>query len=329
MIERKLVKSGLSSNTIALPKEWVTRNKLAKGNSIYLEEENNRLILTPKKIKEKKLGAEYVLFTDAQGIRSIIRNIIAGYLTNAGNIKLKGKDLRHKLPEIKNIITQLAGLEVIEETSDTLVLKDFINIEEITIPHLVRRTDNILRSLFIDTLECIKTHDAGLAETIRIRDKEVNRLTYLIYKSLNHVVEHLNEVHSHGISPNNLMHCWELNGHLEKIGDEIKRLAMAIPKAQLTKSESTEMEHLLKGVMEFYLSTMMALYKHDLSLADEHAEIIDTLTKKCDTYLASLKSLNGRQIIARMKYSVSHINDISRLIYYLTFVKVPMKPDEL
>ena len=44
---RKLVKSGQSSYTVALPKNWIDKNKLERGNDIYIEEKaNNELSIT-------------------------------------------------------------------------------------------------------------------------------------------------------------------------------------------------------------------------------------------------------------------------------------------
>ena len=52
MFIRKLVKSGLASSTIALPKDWIDKQKLKKGDMIYISEiEGGGLLVTtePKK----------------------------------------------------------------------------------------------------------------------------------------------------------------------------------------------------------------------------------------------------------------------------------------
>ena len=45
---RKLVKSGAASHTISLPIDWVNKNKLNKGDLLYIQEKNNELIVSSK-----------------------------------------------------------------------------------------------------------------------------------------------------------------------------------------------------------------------------------------------------------------------------------------
>lgn len=328
MAERKLVKSGLSSFTIALPKDWIDRNNLNKGSVVYCDEENNRLILMPKKAKTKKKNAENVFDVDnAETPLTIVWDVVSSYLTNSGDIRLIGKTLRQKMPIIRRATAQLVGLEVMEETSNSILFKDFINIDDIIIPHLVRRSDIILRSMFLDTASCLQLPDAELAEAIRLRDKEVNRLSFLMSKALNYLADHPHQAHSHGIAARNFMHCWELNMHLEKIGDEIKRLAMVIPNSQLQRHDQESIRLLLHDVQDFYLNSMNALHKHDIKLADRAAGNRENLIEKCDEYLNKTKSLYARQAIARLKYIVYNINDITRLVRYLSFIEIKVKED--
>ncbi len=319
MGERKLVKSGLSSFTIALPKEWLVRHNLGKGGVVFCEEEGDSILLFPKKNVEPKQETELVLSVDGVPMQSIIRDLVAAYLTNKGFIVIKGKELRSKLAEIRKSITQLPGLEVVEETGDKLVAKDFINIDEIVIKSLIRRIDNIIRSIFTDTLECVKNGDAELAEAVRLRDKEVNRLTFLVSKGLNYLSTHPHEARNHGVIPANFMHVWELNNDLEKVGDELKRMGMTFPEIKLPKKDLKNFEEVFNLTKEFYINTMLALYKHDLVLGDKYAYIREEILDKCDACLTTQYSLKLRRIANRLKYVVSNVNDISRLVRYLEF----------
>lgn len=182
--------------------------------------------------------------------------------------------------------------------------------------------------MFLDSAACLQAPDADLAEAIRLRDKEVNRLSFLMSKTLNYLADHPHQAHNHGIIAKNFMHCWELNNHLEKIGDEIKRLAIVIPKVQFQKQDSNNIRQLLQEVQDFYQNSMNALHKHDIKLADQGAGNRENLTGKCDKYLNNTRSLYARQAIARLKYIVYHINDISRLVRYLSLIEVKVKAEE-
>lgn len=321
MEERRLVKSGMFSYTLALPKDWISRNHLEKGSKIYISEENGTLVLRPEKSKqvsgEKK---EHVLSVDGIAEESMVRDLIASYLTSRGPIRLVGKELKKKVSFLKEVASSLSGLEVIEETSDSLTLNDFINIEELIVPDLIRRADNIIRSMLLDSLECLENNDSDLSEAIRLRDKEVNRLVFLVYKCLNYIIEHPNEGKIHGVESALITQVWELNGYLEKIGDEIKRIAILIPKTKFPKKEKEDMKNLLGRLDEFYRRTMTSLYKGSA----HNIEVLETKQKirsECEEYLKNSKSVNLSLIISKITYLASFMNSISRISRYISFEK--------
>jgi phosphate uptake regulator len=319
--ERKIVKSGLFSYTISLPKEWVMQHKLGKGSKVHLAEHQGALILVAEKTKNNtREKTEHTLNVDEAPLNTILRDITAAYLTNTASIRLIGHNLKKNIADYKNAISTFPGLEVIEETGDYILIRDFINIEEIIAPDLIRRADNIIRSMFLDTFDCLKNNDAALAEAIRLRDKEVNRLAFMVYKCLNHINEYPQEVRNHGIENQFcLSHLWELNGYLEKIGDEVKRFAVLIPKTKISSREKEEIEVLLREVEEFYIEIMSALYKGSLAKSDSAANNRHKLKSRCDKYMAESKSMLAASMISKLSYMISFINSISRLIRYVSF----------
>lgn len=323
MDERKLVKSGMFSYTVALPKEWVIRHKLNKGNKVFFEEHEGSLILSPQRTKiPLREKGEKVLNVEGLQPSSVIRDVIASYLTNAGTINLVGKDLKKNIPLYKDAISQLAGFEVIEETGDSLLVRDFINVEELVIPDIIRRADNIIRSLFEDTFECLQNGDRTLADAIRQRDRDINRLVFLVYKCLNHINDHPQEGKIHGIESQSCStHLWELNGYLEKIGDEIKRFATKIPDAKMSSKDKKEIEFILKRVYNFYLGIMASLYKGSVSNADSFSAERHEIRKRCHNLMASSKSVAATYLANKLVYMISFINSISRVVRYILFDK--------
>ena len=51
---RKLIPFGKFSYVVSLPKKWVIKNKLSKGSDIFLKEETDGIMLTPKSHTTKK-----------------------------------------------------------------------------------------------------------------------------------------------------------------------------------------------------------------------------------------------------------------------------------
>jgi phosphate uptake regulator len=323
MEERKIVKSGMFSYTVALPKEWITRHKLNKGHKVFFEEHEGSLILSPQKTKTPlREKGERTLNVNGMQPSSVVRDIIACYLTNTGTLRLIGSDLKKNISLYKDNISQLAGFEVIEETGDSILIRDFINVEELIIPDIIRRTDNIIRSLFEDTLECLQSGDRALADAIRQRDRDINRLVFLTSKCLNHINDHPQEGKIHGIESQSCStHLWELNGYLEKIGDEVKRFASKIPDAKLSAKEKKEIESIFKEIYSFYLGILSSLYKGSVLSADESSAGRHDIRKRCNNFIALTKSVTATTMANKMVYMISFINSISRIVRYILFDK--------
>ncbi|MCX6707491.1 MAG: phosphate uptake regulator PhoU, partial [Candidatus Woesearchaeota archaeon] len=80
---------------------------------------------------------------------------------------------------IKLILRNLTGIEIIQQDSERIIAKDLLNINEISIETLIRRMDNITRSMLTDSISCLRK---DIYEEIYERDMEVNRLLYLAYR---------------------------------------------------------------------------------------------------------------------------------------------------
>jgi phosphate uptake regulator len=321
MDERKLIKTGNFSLTVALPKDWIKRHKLDKGNSVFVTEQEDGLLISPKKTKFKTYNKQLEINADETPLNGITRDIVAGYLTNVQAIKIYGKNLRKIIRECKKRIFQLSGLEIIEETSDSLLIKDLINLDEIIIPDILHRIDIILRSMFEDAKQCIRNKDHELAEAIIERDEEVNRLVFLIYKVINYINEHPDQGKAHGLNPTYATHIWELNGYFEKIGDEIKRFARLIPETKFEKKDLVNISTLLEETESFFTNCMGTMYKNKIKENDEFSSNRMKILKKANNILPKTKKFEQKTMINKLKIIISFTNSISRISRYLHFEK--------
>ena len=70
---RKLIKFGDSSFVVSVPMNWIKRNSLKKGDTIYLEENGEgELILNPKLKEYKKEITEKIIDANGKDILRII-----------------------------------------------------------------------------------------------------------------------------------------------------------------------------------------------------------------------------------------------------------------
>ena len=88
---------------------------------------------------------------------------------------IRAEKLEENSKEISVILNTLIGLELIEQNPTKIVAKVLLDSKEISLSALIRRIDVILRSMIDD----VDKNESDY-ENIRERDKEVNKLTFLV-----------------------------------------------------------------------------------------------------------------------------------------------------
>src|SRR3989344_3774063 len=152
---RKLIKFGNSSHIISLPNSWIRKNKLKKGALIYFEENGNgEIVLTPELKKEENRISEITINITNKPIQTIEREIMNGYINNYDTINLVG-DIKRCRKEIEDVLGNLIAIEIMEQTSNKIVAKNFLDLNEVSISENIRRIDLTIRSMIGDLKESL------------------------------------------------------------------------------------------------------------------------------------------------------------------------------
>jgi len=189
--------------------------------------------------------------------------IFSAYLAGYNVVEIRGEDIVDNAPKIKAILKELAGVELIEETANKIVVKDLINTEEISIKVIIRRIDLLVRGMMDDL---IKSIDDDQYESIFQRDIEVNRLNYLTKRIIRFACDNPKIRHKFNKRVIDLIRAWRISGYLECIGDNTKRIARALTKVQLKPKGKKELENLFLLLKKRYLDVMKAYHTKDLNL---------------------------------------------------------------
>ena len=182
MNQRKLIKLGNSSYAIALPKDWVDKSGLGKGDNVFITPNSNGELIVQPTFKKIDHDKEMTLNLEDKKERDINREIIASYINggNLFNINANKKDLHF----VKEVLKDLFGVEIIESKQTSIVAKELIDVNSISIESITRRIDNSVRNIF-ETLEpCIKKGLVTKKECQEIinADKDVNRFYFLLWR---------------------------------------------------------------------------------------------------------------------------------------------------
>jgi phosphate uptake regulator len=262
---RKLITFGKGSYILSLPKDWVRNNKLKKGASLSVEAFSNSLIISTSLAEEAAEKRTISINADNKDIEEIRTEIVTSYLTGFDLIEIVAKKIKDNDEKIKEIIMNLAGLEILEQTSTKITAKYLLNTKEVSLDSLIRRMDNITRSLIIDSQECI--NGACNYASIKQRDNDVNRLNFLILRSVREIISSSRQLNLVGKTVWELITVLGVAERIEKIADRQKRIARGIEQLKLSKRFADELKIIYEKLNVAYIDSMKAFYQNDKKLA--------------------------------------------------------------
>jgi phosphate uptake regulator len=311
---RKLISFGKSSYVVSLPKGWVVQNKLKKGDLIYLEESGSNLILTSHAEDKGNKDRESVINVDGKNLGLIDREVSSAYIQNCRLITLKGKEIKSKVKDLQGTIQNLIALEVMEQTSESIVAKDFLNMDTVSAKELVRKMDIVARAMLMETNVIFEEQNA---ESIRERDKDVDRLYFLLYRSILFNLENptiaLKKFKMRSVE---LFKYLFYGFYIEAIADDCWKIADFMSQLKISRAEKDKLKQILAEVHTRYLDTMKAIHNEDVAMALKISERKDVLNE-------TLNDLEKKNIsvdlyvktISRIRLISSHIHNLGRVLY--------------
>jgi phosphate uptake regulator len=306
---RKLVKAGQSSHTVSLPKEWIRKNKLKKGDTLFISEKSDsEIIVSPKLKQDKKLQKEITIDVDGKNIGSIQREITSAYVNNYSKIHLTGKSVEDKSKALRNVLHHFVALEVDGQTGSKISAQDLLNLKEISIEKTIRRMDMTLRSIMQDSIKFVG--NKNIKESIEQRDNDVNRLYFLLFRMLKSALNDQKIASNFRITNNEILSTWYLTVNIENIADNAKTiniLADKINDNELLKSAYRDIE-------KAYLDVMKAYYNKDKKIADEVASRRIDIFTKCSQLLIKTPTAGAAEVIENLRAMATNVCNIARIV---------------
>jgi phosphate uptake regulator len=308
---RKLISFGKTSFVTSIPKAWVVKNHLKKGDLIAVEEKDGNLILSAKKDNAAKSPEqkEVIITTDKKDIVRIKRELSSAYINSFNPIILTGKDITEKSLEVRNALNNLIALEVMEETSEKIIAKDFLNMDKISIQGAIKKMDLIIRSMIMDS-KLIKSEEDYIS--VYHRDEDVNRLSFLVYRAVKYALDNPNAIKAYNTNTYELLHFWFIATYLEKIGDTAKRIARNLK--DIDPKNAAKLMGFYSLVEARYLDTMKSFYNNDIPFAFKIADSKKDTMIKVGEAVKNSKPLVADTIV-KMLQMIADIHDITRTTY--------------
>ncbi len=286
------------SYLVSLPKDWVTDNGLEKGSQVRVA----RLGETAIVVDAKPLERPKPRLVEIDAGEDIGREVTACYLSGFERILVRsGRMITAGQKEaIRAAASRLAGMEVINETSDSILLANLVVPTDLSIEDIMRRMHQIGSSMLLDAIESLVKGDRTLAENVVERDDSLDRLYFLLIRLLKMAVGDILLAEKMGVSPAQCLDLRLAASMMENVGDDSVRIC-SLPIPRTEGMTNGRLRDLAREVSILYDQAKDALLNGNFGLSNmvirnrpRISDLISSLGDLPSELLASLEDLAAK-----------------------------------
>lgn len=169
---------------VTLPKSWLRANDLRKGDVVSVEVQRDQaLLISPiPGAKEEKRELHLLVGAD-EGVASIVRSIIAGFLDGYSSIKLTSKSFFtvDQQNAIRDVTSRLYMM-IIESEANRIEIETLLDESKTSVFQSIERMHAITYSMCRDILNSLREPNLGLLRTMDPLESDVDHIMYLILR---------------------------------------------------------------------------------------------------------------------------------------------------
>lgn len=281
MEERRLQLTGRATYVISLPKQWVRKRKLQKGSKVLvMETSRGDLLIKTKETKKCKIpvegGADSELLK-----RLLISRYIQGYdsviFVSRSSIS---PELRRELKDASKL---LIGVEVFGDFLNSLEFRVLLHDDELDVKGDVVRMLNLIKTSLQEVVGCLLTGDIECLRSIEEREKEADKLYFLILRQSSFV--------------ENPMVWSQIARNLERLADHILLIASLASSSKLEEQVVKPLLDLHSKASELFAELQLIVKRFDAMMADSLIRRIEVLRSWEQEVLESLTALSPKAVL--------------------------------
>lgn len=224
---RKIQVTGGSTHVVSLPKKWVDRNHLGRSDAIAIHEEaDGSLLLIPHSQGRPERRAVKLELPDLAKKEDVVRRLVGAYLAGSDDIIIRSPGRMG--PEVRETIRQtsrdLVGVEILEESANSVTLQDLVGVSEMDLGKTVTRMHRMACIMFDDAMTAFHEQNPDLATDVTGRDDELDRLEWLVSKQMHALLEQPRLAARMQVRPAQALNLFLVSRTLERMGDHASKI---------------------------------------------------------------------------------------------------------
>ncbi|MGQ4910558.1 MAG: PhoU domain-containing protein [Candidatus Thorarchaeota archaeon] len=252
-------KSG-SSFLVILPKDWVMRQGLEKGNPVVIaERDDGCLIIDPRLRKAGETRS-----TTAPLEHNLRWEITSRYLLGFDEIRIQSvkKITDSQRDEVRNIIKRFVALEITDEEDNEIVLRCLVDPSTLPVRTAMRRMNAITSRMIREATKAYFEGAEEAAKDIIHRDEDVDRLFFLIVRELRSAVQYPRMSEVMKITPVEALDFRLAAQYIERIADLAVDIAERVG-GPIDKRLVRRLQPIVTQVVEMLSDSVNNLFRFD------------------------------------------------------------------
>lgn len=332
MDTRKVQVTGGSTFTVSIPKDWATDNGIEAGAEVAFYPDGESLLLSPRGTDGIVEGTLDI--SDLHG-RDLTRAVVTMYVSGFDVIRLEtGQVTAEQRRSVRDATQGLVGLEVVEETSEHVVLQDLLDSGQLSVHNAVTRMRLIATTMLGDAIRALIEDDDDLAADVIERDDDVDRLWFMVSRVFRSTLRNPGAAAEIGLGREACFDYHSSARQLERIADHSAKIAtIALDLGEIPADVAEALEELHEDAVAVVEQAMDAFLEDEsdratrlANQAREDVEAIDEHTRGADEEIRNLDDAHQAQFLGLVIDSLSRTADYGGNIAETALQKAAPRP---
>ncbi len=340
METRKVQVTGKSTYVVSLPKKWVNSIQIKNGDSIaMIPLPDGTMLINPKLKKSEKELSKKIVQVESGDTEQLFRKFIGAYLAgyNVIEFRTNGNEGREVRQEIHDLSHRVIGPQLIEETPNSMTMRDLLDSSDFSLLKGVKRMYMITRDMHMGAINLLRVPNLEMAEEIRMRDQEVDKLYWMIAKQYNLIIKDVFFADKMAMQPLEAQGFLLVARTLERIADHSSRLAINATQVSEKEPMVQKILSMDADVVKLLDDAMNAFYINKFDNADEVVNRSKLMIHKIENLTHDVLGMKGEAsnivplayIVDSLERTRAYASDIAETAinhYYITDYNEMIRP---
>jgi phosphate uptake regulator len=337
---RRIQKTGGSTYIISLPKNWVTARGLGPGDVLlFTPRADGSLTIFAESGDPAEAERRVVEVDNGMDDEHLFRRLIAEYIAGYPLLEVRtdGRMSPRTREVVRNFAQRMIGPEILEETSEAVILQDVVGSNPLPIPSIIRREHQMVRAMHVDAMAAFRGRDTSIARDVIDRDWEVDRLHWFLEKQVTSALRDARILATLELTLPECSTYLLASRVLERIADHAVRIADSVTilgKESTPERLGTELDRMAAAAATALSDALDSLDNRDIPKANRVIDAAHELTRERDHVLRELSSKHGRlavglaYVLESLERSAFYASDLAEIAINRA-VESPPRSDEL